>query len=117
MPYKAYFFGIVGPPDDVCSRLKGLSRKQMDYCIDHREHIASVLSGANIAREECQFQLKNQRWNCSLSAKDNANVFGRVTKKGKLSVETIFRRERNLQNIEFVVIWRTLVLVAKTAQS
>lgn len=82
MPYKVYFMGIQPiSANGFCQNLKGLSSKQLKYCKkqEHRAHMAQVLVGANLAIEECEYQFKNNRWNCSLSPEDKEKVFGRIT--------------------------------------
>ena len=65
-----------------CSELKGLSKGQTQLCNLYQDHIPHIGRGARLGINECQYQFKNQRWNCSTV--DDSSVFGHVLSIGML---------------------------------
>nr|XP_046918584.1 protein Wnt-5b-like [Dermatophagoides farinae] len=59
-----------------CNELKGLSKGQTQLCNLYQDHIPHIGRGARLGINECQYQFKNQRWNCSTV--DDSSVFGHV---------------------------------------
>lgn len=51
-------------------------------CREHPSVMVSIGKGAKLGIEECQQQMKDQRWNCSTVAQD-VSVFGKVMQKGR----------------------------------
>ena len=66
----------------LCEQMHTLSRNQKALCLKYSTHMQYVSKGAQDGIEECKYQFRNQRWNCS-TVEDNS-VFGRVVKIGKL---------------------------------
>nr|CDI40099.1 WNT2 protein [Euperipatoides kanangrensis] len=64
----------------ICDNIPGLVRKQRQLCQMHPDVMISIGSGARVGVKECQFQFRNQRWNCSTIDRD-ASVFGKVMLK------------------------------------
>ncbi|XP_078235245.1 protein Wnt-4 isoform X3 [Pogona vitticeps] len=66
--------------EETCEKLKGLIQRQVHMCKRNLEVMDSVRRGAQLAIEECQFQFRNRRWNCSTL--DSLPVFGKVVTQG-----------------------------------
>ncbi|XP_067328938.1 protein Wnt-4 [Anolis sagrei] len=66
--------------EETCEKLKGLIQRQVQMCKRNLEVMDSVRRGAQLAIEECQFQFRNRRWNCSTL--DGLPVFGKVVTQG-----------------------------------
>lgn len=71
----------------ICGALTSLSPEQVEVCMKHPSIIYAVANGAHKGIQECQYQFKNERWNCSTN-EDDQDVFGYVLKSG--SKETAF---------------------------
>uniref|UniRef100_A0A1B6C6I1 Protein Wnt n=1 Tax=Clastoptera arizonana TaxID=38151 RepID=A0A1B6C6I1_9HEMI len=71
----------------VCGALPGLVAQQIDVCMKHPVTIRSVSDGARKGIEECQYQFRNERWNCTTNI-DEQSVFGYILERG--SKETAF---------------------------
>lgn len=65
----------------ICNQIAGLSPGQMKLCQLYKDHMPGVSRGAKVGLNECQWQFKHRRWNCSVVAKD-ASVFGPVLRIG-----------------------------------
>lgn len=74
---EAYIIGA----QPLCSQLVGLSQGQKKLCQLYQDHIHYIGEGAKMGIQECQYQFRNRRWNCSTV--DNSSVFGRVMQIGK----------------------------------
>lgn len=57
----------------ICDNMPGLSNAQMDFCKMRPDAMVAVGKGARSAVEECQWQFKTSRWNCSLG-EDTTNL-------------------------------------------
>nr|O15978.1 RecName: Full=Protein Wnt-5; Flags: Precursor [Halocynthia roretzi]BAA21878.1 Wnt [Halocynthia roretzi] len=51
-----------------CDEIRGLSRNQRSLCRTYNDHMYYVESGSKQGVEECQWQFRGQRWNCSLAS-------------------------------------------------
>lgn len=49
----------------------------------NRELMPSIRNGARLATEQCEYQFKYRRWNCSVPERDSKAPFRRITGKGK----------------------------------
>lgn len=72
-----------------CSKLKGLSKGQGQLCHLYKDHIPHIGKGAREGIEECQWQFKDSRWNCTTV--DDSSVFGPILVTGKLFEATFLR--------------------------
>lgn len=70
----------------ICAALPGLVSRQIQVCQAHPNTIHSVSDGARKGIQQCQYQFRNERWNCT--TKDDQNVFGSTLDRG--SRETAF---------------------------
>jgi len=73
---EQYLLSNVGSTSPLCSRIKGLSAGQEKLCMLYTDHMVHVGRGARNGIGECQFQFRNNRWNCT-TVKDTT-VFGPV---------------------------------------
>ncbi|XP_068568808.1 protein Wnt-4a-like [Cebidichthys violaceus] len=71
--------------EETCERLRGLIQRQVQICKRSVEVMDAVRRGAQLAIDECQFQFRNRRWNCSTL--ETMPVFGKVVTQGK----TVYR--------------------------
>lgn len=58
-----------------------MSPLQVQICKRSVEVMDAVRRGAQLAIDECQFQFRNRRWNCSTL--ETMPVFGKVVTQGK----------------------------------
>ncbi|XP_075166597.1 wnt oncogene analog 5 [Haematobia irritans] len=65
---------------DNCYLVDGMSYGQKKQCVLHTSVMPAISRGARAAIQECQFQFKNRRWNCT-TTEDNT-VFGPMTGLG-----------------------------------
>ncbi|XP_066995043.2 protein Wnt-16 [Anabrus simplex] len=70
----------------LCSSLPGLNEQQVAVCIQHPDNIRSVSDGARRGIQECQYQFRNERWNCTTRDHEE-DVFGILSRGSK---ETAF---------------------------
>ncbi|XP_017865488.1 PREDICTED: protein Wnt-5 [Drosophila arizonae] len=65
---------------DNCYTVDGLTYGQKKLCALHTSVMPAISRGARAAIQECQFQFKNRRWNCSTT--EDVSVFGPMTGLG-----------------------------------
>lgn len=66
----------IHPQECTALKSKGLNRPQYKVCRKKVDHMRSVGEGASIAIQECQYQFKYRRWNCSTVNPDDIKVSG-----------------------------------------
>ncbi|CAL4064453.1 unnamed protein product, partial [Meganyctiphanes norvegica] len=71
----------------ICQHLPGLVQQQVAVCQSHPDTIKSVSAGARRGISECQYQFRNERWNCTTNS-DVDVPFGSTLNRG--SKETAF---------------------------
>jgi len=60
-----------------------LRRKQRRLARENSGLLEAIARGANMAINECQYQFRNQRWNCSTkNFSKGKNLFGKIVEKG-----------------------------------
>lgn len=66
----------------ICNKIPGLAPRQRIICQSRPDAIIVIGEGAQMGINECQFQFRNGRWNCS--ALGERTVFGKELKVGML---------------------------------
>lgn len=66
----------------ICNKIPGLAPRQRIICQSRPDAIIVIGEGAQMGINECQFQFRNWRWNCS--ALGERTVFGKELKVGML---------------------------------
>ena len=65
-----------------------LRRKQRRLVRENPGVLVAVAKGANQAIQECQFQFRNRRWNCSTkNFLRGKNLFGKIVDRGKFMLQ------------------------------
>lgn len=76
----------------VCRTIPGLSKSQKKFCYDQPEAVVAAMEGLQEAVEECQYQFRDYRWNCSsLAAKTHNPYNSIILKKGKSNEHLLFQ--------------------------
>ena len=67
---------LLGTPS-ICDQLADtLDAKQVQFCKKHPGFMVSVQTGATRAIDECKFQFRTRRWNCSTLDEDQPGGSG-----------------------------------------
>ncbi|KTF84436.1 hypothetical protein cypCar_00040048 [Cyprinus carpio] len=64
----------------ICNKIPGLAPRQRTICQSRPDALIVIGQGAQMGINECQFQFKHGRWNCS--ALGERTVFGKELKVG-----------------------------------
>ena len=65
-----------------------LRRKQRRLVRENPGVLVAVAKGANQAIQECQYQFRNRRWNCSTkNFLRGKNLFGKIVDRGKFLLQ------------------------------
>lgn len=67
----------------ICNKIPGLAPRQRAICQSRPDAIIAIGEGSQMGLDECQFQFRNGRWNCS--ALGERTVFGKELKVGMCS--------------------------------
>ncbi|ELU03126.1 hypothetical protein CAPTEDRAFT_112156 [Capitella teleta] len=51
----------------ICNRIPGLAPRQRTICLSHPDSMAAAGQGAKLAFEECSYQFRLHRWNCTIT--------------------------------------------------
>ncbi|XP_011440894.1 protein Wnt-7b isoform X1 [Magallana gigas] len=65
----------------ICNRIPGLTPRQRSICRKRPNAIVTIGEGVQLGINECQYQFRNNRWNCSSSGAENT-MFGHSHKVG-----------------------------------
>lgn len=69
---------LVMDPNSICRKSRRLAGKQREICRKEIEIVEEVANGAKLALNECQYQFRNRKWNCTTSRR----MLSRVLKTG-----------------------------------
>lgn len=75
----------------ICNKIPGLAPRQRAICQSRPDAIIVIGEGSQMGLDECQFQFRNGRWNCS--ALGERTVFGKELKVGTCSPDTENRQK------------------------
>lgn len=75
----------------ICNKIPGLAPRQRAICQSRPDAIIVIGEGSQMGLDECQFQFRNGRWNCS--ALGERTVFGKELKVGTCSPDTANRQK------------------------
>lgn len=70
----------------ICNKIPGLAPRQRIICQSRPDALIVIGQGAQMGINECQFQFKHGRWNCS--ALGERTVFGKELKVGMLEISS-----------------------------
>uniref|UniRef100_A0AAR5PB22 Protein Wnt n=1 Tax=Dendroctonus ponderosae TaxID=77166 RepID=A0AAR5PB22_DENPD len=71
--YGAFNLGV---EEIFCSRIPGLTTRQREMCKSSPDAMVAIGDGIRMATDECKYQFRHQRWNCS--GIENPSAFGHV---------------------------------------
>ncbi|XP_018006605.1 protein Wnt-4 isoform X2 [Hyalella azteca] len=81
----------------ICKGLKGtLVPQQVQFCRENPFFMEAVKLGALEAINECQFQFRTQRWNCSALAAANGNPYFPLPRNVRNDVMQMDENDRNI---------------------
>lgn len=69
--------------EPFCSSLLFLTAEQRSYCQTNPKIFTIINRSLRLAIEECQYQFRNQRWNCSIF--NQSDVFGKLVLRSESS--------------------------------
>lgn len=73
------------------SILLHLRKKQKRLVTENAGVLEAISRGAKLAIDECQYQFKNRRWNCSTTNYfKGKNIFGKIVDKGEYTGLILF---------------------------
>lgn len=99
--------------DDTCTEVPGLVIQQVEVCKNNPESLLCISEGARRGILECQYQFRNERWNCTTSS--NYTVFGDVLRKGIVYVFYFnFQNFKLYEPIANTGIIRVTILILQT---
>lgn len=78
--------------EPFCSSLTFLTAEQRAYCQNNPKIFSIITRSLRLAIEECQYQFRNQRWNCSIF--NQSEIFGKLSMRSKQS-EVKAKKKRN----------------------
>lgn len=72
----------------ICNKIPGLAPRQRAICQSRPDAIIVIGEGAQLGINECQYQFRYGRWNCS--ALGERTVFGQELRVGQSVLRAIF---------------------------
>ncbi|XP_018917980.1 protein Wnt-10a [Bemisia tabaci] len=75
----------------VCKVLPGMSKEQLALCYRNPDVIMAAVEGIHMAVDECKFQLKDNRWNCSTMETKNKNPHSSIILQRGYPVSAFFK--------------------------
>lgn len=75
----------------ICNKIPGLAPRQRTICQSRPDAIIVIGEGVQMGINECQFQFRHGRWNCS--ALGERTVFGKELRVGMLLFESILTKK------------------------
>ena len=71
-------------PNIVCKKTQSFFQRTADFCKSKPNLVSTFLAGMKTSVDECQWQFRNRRWNCTTSR----NSIKGILRYGKLSTKT-----------------------------
>lgn len=71
-------------PNIVCKKTQSFFQRTADFCKSKPKLVSTFLAGMKTSVDECQWQFRNRRWNCTTSR----NSIKGILRYGKLSTKT-----------------------------
>jgi len=56
---------LVVDPTRICRKVKRLRGKQSHICKNEPDSVKEIVKGAQLGIQECQFQFRDRKWNCT----------------------------------------------------
>lgn len=81
----------------ICNKIPGLAPRQRAICQSRPDAIIVIGEGAQMGINECQYQFRYGRWNCS--ALGEKTVFGQELRVGKGLLKVMWKKNA-LQQLE-----------------
>lgn len=87
-PYRRGLSSVVAlGASIICNKIPGLAPRQRTICQSRPDAIIVIGEGVQMGINECQFQFRHGRWNCS--ALGERTVFGKELKVGTLHFDSV----------------------------
>lgn len=80
VPFSGFSSVVALGASIICNKIPGLAPRQRAICQSRPDAIIVIGEGSQMGLDECQFQFRNGRWNCS--ALGERTVFGKELKVG-----------------------------------
>ncbi|NP_001161677.1 wingless-type MMTV integration site family, member 7 [Saccoglossus kowalevskii] len=74
----------------ICNKIPGLSPRQRSICQTRPDAIIAIGEGAQKGQEECRWQFRNSRWNCTMPDNTNTGMFGHTLPEGNKEASFVY---------------------------
>ncbi|KAI8504103.1 Protein Wnt-7a [Branchiostoma belcheri] len=81
----------------ICNRIPGLVPRQRAICQTRPDLIVAIGEGAQMGIDECRYQFRHSRWNCT--GMDNDNVFGRELRIDYENTQGVSKKGNNKEKL------------------